>query len=415
MQKDTPQYDVIVIGGGASGMMAAGRAAEKGRRVLILEKNDELGKKLKITGGGRCNITNAEYDEQILLSHYGLAKSFLHSPFSQFGVKDTFDFFESRGLPLVVQAHKRAFPKSEKAFDVFRVMEQYIQRGNVEVMTNMKVERFMKSGDRIESVVANGKRFYAKSFIVATGGKSHPETGSTGDGFGWLSYLGHTVKDPTPSIVPLVAREKWIKQLAGTKLSATKIIFFVDGVRKLVLKGDILCTHFGLSGPLILNNSHKVNDLLHEGIVTAHIDLCPQEDIGAFDTRVTGIFDQNKNKTLKNVWNEIAPQGSGHALLPLLKNISPDTKVHSITREQRRQIIDLLKALPLTITGLMGYDRAVVADGGVILEEIDMRTMRSKHLANLYVTGDLLHISRPSGGYSLQLCWTTGYIAGSNA
>lgn len=416
MAKNNDKYDVIVIGGGASGMMAGGRAGELGKRVLILEKNAELGKKLKITGGGRCNIANAEYDEHVLLGKYGQAKSFLYSAFSQFGVKNTFEFFESRGLPLVVQANKRAFPKSEKALDVFLILEKYLKSNNVEARTNMAVERFNISNGRIESVIANGQTFSAKSFIIATGGKSHPETGSTGDGFGWLKHLGHNVKDPSPSIVPLMAREKWIKNLAGTKLSAVKIIFLVDGVRKIVLKGDILCTHFGLSGPLILNISHKVRDLLHEGSVTAQIDLYPSEDIGALDKRITTVFDQNKNKTLKNIWNDIAPLGSGHALLPLLsKFVEQDIKVHSITKEQRRYIVDLLKALPLSITGLMGYDRAVVADGGLILEEIDMRTMCSNIISNLYITGDLLNISRPSGGYSLQLCWTTGYIAGSNA
>lgn len=407
-------YDVIVIGGGASGMMAAGRAAERGKRVLLLDKNAELGAKLKITGGGRCNITNAEEDQRVLLSHFGEAKDFLHSPFSQFSVKDTFEFFESRGLPLVVQSHKRAFPKSERAIDVFRVLEKYIQQSKVEIRTKANVERIEARGDRIGSILVNGENLTAHSFIIATGGKSHPETGSTGDGFSWLAKLGHTVKEPTPTIVPLAVEEKWIKKLAGVTLRAIRIIFFLEGEKKFVLKGDILCTHFGLSGPLILNAAGDVADLLHAGTVTARIDVHSQHDIGSLDKHITTIFDANKNKTLKNVWNEIAPLGTGPALLPLLKDIGTDTKVHSITKEQRRQIVDLLKALPVTITGLMGYDRAVVADGGLSLEEVDTRTMRSKKYANLYVTGDLLHISRPSGGYSLQLCWTTGYVAGNN-
>lgn len=408
-------YDVIVIGGGASGMMAGGRAGELGKRVLILEKNAELGKKLKITGGGRCNITNAEFDEYLLLSNYGVAKSFLYSAFSQFGVKETFDFFESRGLPLVVQANKRAFPKSEKALDVFRVLEKYLQKNKVEVRTRVGVDRFNLADGLIESVVINGETLTATSFILATGGRSHPETGSTGDGFVWLSQMGHTIKKSAPSIVPLAVKERWIKNLAGTKLSDVRIVFRVDGVRKIVLKGDVLCTHFGISGPLILNIAHKVSELLHEGSVTAEIDLYPKEDIGALDKRVTGIFDQNKNKTLKNIWNEIAPLGSGHAILPLLKSVDQDIKVHSITKDQRREIVDLLKSLPLSIAGLMGNDRAVIADGGLILEEVDTRTMQSRKYSNLYITGDLLSINRPSGGYSLQLCWTTGYIAGSNA
>ncbi len=408
-------YDVIVIGGGASGMMAAGRAAERGRRVLLLEKNAALGAKLKITGGGRCNVTNAEEDEQVLLSHYGEAKPFLHSPFSQFGVKKTFSFFESHDLPLVVQAHKRAFPKTERAIDVFRALENYMARGGVEVRAKANVERIVSRNGRIDAVVVDHKNITASSFILATGGKSHPETGSTGDGFSWLTTLGHAVKEPTPTIVPLAVQDEWVKKLSGISLSNIRISFFLEETRKIVLKGDILCTHFGLSGPLILNIAGKISDLLHEGIVTARIDVYPQENIGSLNKRITTVFDAHKNKTLRNVWSNIAPVGTAYALLSLLENIDPHTKVHSITKDERRQIVNLLKALPVTITGLMGYDRAVVADGGLSLHEIDTRTMRSKRYANLYVTGDLLHISRPSGGYSLQLCWTTGYVAGSNA
>lgn len=396
-------------------MMAAGKAGERGKRVLLLEKNTELGAKLKITGGGRCNITNAEEDEQIFLSHYGEAKPFLFSMFSQFGVKDTFSFFESHGLPLVVQARKRVFPKTERAMDVFRLLEKYIKLGRIEVRTGFAVQKINKSGKMINSVVVNGKEITASSFILATGGKSHPETGSTGDGFSWLEALGHSVKEPTPTIVPLAVQDDWVKKLAGVALRNVRINFFLEGKKKISLKGDVLCTHFGLSGPLILNSAGDVADLLHEGAVTAQIDVHPRKDIGSLDKDITAVFDSNKNKSLKNVWNLIAPVGTGPALSVLLGGIDFNTKVHSITKEQRREIVDLFKALPVTINGLMGYDRAVVADGGLSLEEIDTRTMRSKIYSNLYITGDLLHISRPSGGYSLQLCWTTGYVAGSNA
>lgn len=413
MHDKNANHDVIVIGGGASGMMAAGRAAERGKRVLLLEKNKQLGSKLRITGGGRCNITNAEEDEHILLSHYGEAKDFLHSPFSQFGVKNTFSFFESRGLPLVIQARKRAFPKTEKATDVARVLIDYLKDGEVDIKTGASVESIEAESGRINTVVVNGKKLTASSFILATGGKSHPETGSTGDGFAWLLELGHSVQEPTPTIVPVAVQEEWVKKLAGVTLSGVRINFFLDKRRKITLKGDILCTHFGLSGPLILNSAGKVADLLHEGAVTAEIDVHPREDIGSLDKKITAIFDKYKNKSLKNIWNEIAPVGTAHALLPFLEGLS-DIKVNSITKDQRRHIVDLLKALPVTITGLMGYDRAVVADGGLSLKEVDTRTMRSKKYPNLYITGDLLHIGRPSGGYSLQLCWTTGYVAGNN-
>lgn len=407
------QNDVIVIGGGASGMMAAGRAAELGRRVLLLEKNTLLGEKLKITGGGRCNITNAEEEEHLLLANYGKAKTFLHSPFSQFGVKETFSFFEERGLPLVVQARKRAFPNTEKAFDVFRVLETYLKRGRVKVMSGVRVTNIIGDHGLIRGVEVNGTTLEANSYILATGGKSHPETGSTGDGFYWLKGLGHTVAEPTPTIVPLSVQDAWVKKLAGISLSFCKITFYVEGIKKFVLKGKILFTHFGLSGPLILNAAGRVSDLLHEGVVTALIDAYPDTDLGQLDKRITKVFDANKNKTFKTVFEEIVPHGTAKSLLSLA-GVNPETKVHSVTREQRKAIGRLLKALPIRINGLMGYDWAVVADGGVSLSEIENKTMRSKLYKNLFVTGDLLHVVRPSGGFSLQLCWTTGWVAGSN-
>lgn len=410
----TKPYDVIVIGAGASGMMAAGRAAERGKRVLLLEKNKNLGEKLKITGGGRCNITNAEENIHLLLAHYGKAEPFLHSPFSQFGVEDTFSFFESRGLQLIVQARKRAFPVTERALDVYRTLERYIKKGNVTVRTHAKVDRIVGADRTITAVRVDHDTLSAPSYILATGGTSHPETGSTGDGFRWLQKLGHTVQESTPTIVPLAVGDAWVKRLRGVSLSFMKITFFVEGKKKLLLKGKILFTHFGLSGPLILNAAGTVADMLHEGTVTATIDAYPDTDLGSLDKKIVKVFNANKNKTLKNIFPDIVPHGTADALLPLFTGVPAHTKVHSVTKEQRKQIVDGLKALPITITGLMGYDRAVIADGGLALTEIDVRTMRSKRYDNLYVTGDLLHINRPSGGYSLQLCWTTGYVAGSH-
>jgi predicted Rossmann fold flavoprotein len=404
-------FDVIVVGGGASGMLAAGAAASRGKKVLLLEKNQKLGEKLKISGGGRCNITNAEPDKHVFLKNYGKAGQFLYSPFSKFDNKSTFSFFESLKLPLIVQARNRAFPHTEKAYDVVKTLEAYMKAGKVTVQTNAKVSRIEAEGKRIVGVRSGSTLYSADSFVLATGGVSHPETGSTGDGFKWLKSLGHTIHDPTPTIVPLAVKEVWVHALAGVSLSFMKITFYQDGVKKFFKKGKILFTHFGLSGPLILNSAKAVHDLLYDGGVTAMIDAYPDTDIGSLDKQITKVFDQNKNKMLKNVFDAIAPEGTAKALLPLLP-LSPEIKVHSITKEDRRKIVDLLKALPVTITGLMGFDRAVVADGGVPLTEIDTKTMRSTLYENLYITGDLLHINRPSGGYSLQLCWTTGYVAG---
>ena len=395
-------------------MMAAGTAAARGKRVLIIEKNKTLGNKLSITGGGRCNVTNAEEDIHVLLAHYGKAKDFLYSSFAQFGVKDTFTFFEQKGLPLVVQDRKRAFPHTERAVDVCKVMKDYVQ--DCTILTGKSVEKILVTDGKIIGVQMGKDTYTADSYILATGGMSHPETGSTGDGLGWLTTIGHTVKQATPTIVPLATREAWSKVLSGTSIEHAKIAFFADGKKILSKTGKILFTHFGLSGPLILNSAGKVAELFEGGTkVTATIDTYPDTDIGLLEDKIIKTFDIYKNKMLKNVLSEIVPSGMAPGIQLLLeKEINFETKVHSVTKEERKKLVYALKSLPLTITNLMGFDRAVVADGGVTLEEIDMKTMRSKLHSNLYITGDLLHINRRSGGYPLQLCWTTGYVAGIN-
>ncbi|HEX8993751.1 MAG TPA: NAD(P)/FAD-dependent oxidoreductase [Candidatus Paceibacterota bacterium] len=410
-----PSYDVIVIGGGASGMMAAGRAAELGSRVLLLEKNRELGKKLSITGGGRCNILNAEEDERLLLSHYGAADKFLYSTFAQFGMQSAYSFFELSKLPLKIEAQKRAFPASEHAADVVDTLIDYMRNGGVEVRTNVTVRKLCAEDGRITHVSTSAGDFTAQAYVLATGGVSHTETGSTGDGFAWLAELGHTIAPPTPTIVPLKVKESWVKKLAGIVISDMNITFVVNGKKAFSRTGPLLFTHFGISGPTVLNSAGKVADLMYEGAVSARLDLFPGIDQGMMDKKLTALFDANKNKLLRNVLKEILPPGTSETILSLAVAIDPETKSHSVTKEQRRALAALFKGVPLTITGLMGFDRAVVADGGLLLTDIDTRTMRSMKQQNLFVTGDLLHITRPSGGYSLQLCWTTGFVAGTHA
>jgi len=408
-------WDVVIIGGGASGMMAGVVASARSLSVLILDKNKFLGEKLKITGGGRCNITNSEPDVQKFMKIYGEGAPFLYTPFSIFGVKDTFKFFESRGLSLITEARNRVFPKSEKAFDVFNVLYKDLVKNKVTIKNNCVVTEMVRKENRIVNVSTNLGKFYAKSFILATGGLSHPETGSTGDGYRFLKHIGHSIVDPTPDVVPIEIRENWVKDLAGVSLSFMKISFYLEGKKQFSKTGKILFTHFGLSGPLILNSAKNIKSLLDKGSVTAKIDLYPDTLVGDLEGRIIKVFDLNKNKMLKTVMKDIVPDGMTSAFCNIINFINLETKIHDIKKEDRRKIVDLLKALPVTVEGLMGYDRSVVVDGGVSLKEIDMKTMRSKLYENLYVTGDLLHLNRNSGGYSLQICWTTGYIAGVSA
>lgn len=415
----SPQhYDVIVIGGGPSGMMAAGRAAERGRRVLLIEKNKDLGKKLSITGGGRCNILNAEEDERELLSNFGEASKFLHSPFSQHGMKDSWRFFEDLGLPLVVEARKRAFPKSQKATDVTKVLRQYVTKNNVELKRDTRAQRFIIKDKQIVGVKTADGTYSADSYVLATGGSSRQETGSTGEGLEWLKELRYKIHKPNPNIVPLTVDDQWVKNLSGTSLSFMKITFgsnLSKAEGKFSRTGKILFTHFGLSGPLILNSAHCVRELLDKHkMVTATIDMYPDTEVGALRQRVLSVFERNKNKMLKNVLGEIAPAGMDKALMHIIQSEMLEEKVHSVNKAERHTLVDILKAMPVNITGTMGMDWAVISDGGIDLTQVDTKTMRSKLHPNLFFTGDVLNINRPSGGYSLQLCWTTGTVAGMN-
>lgn len=409
------EYDLIIIGGGASGLMTAGVAAERGKKVLILEKNHELGKKLKITGGGRCNITNATFDTRVFLKNFGEAAPFLFSPFSQFSVQDTFAFFEKKGLPLVIEEDRnRAFPHTHKATDVCRVMVEWIHKLGVDVVFDSAVTQieYNKDAGVIAGVNAKGVKYQAKSYVIATGGTSHQETGSTGDGFGWLADMGHTVHEAVPDIVPLKVQDAWVKDLSGKTLDDMKITFFVNHEKRFSERGRILFTHFGLSGPLILNSAARVKDLLYDGTVTAMIDCFPDQDLGSLEKHILDIFEENKNKDFKNVVKEISPAGFGSAVLAQGAIKDPETKVHSISKEERKTLLHVMKGLRCTVLDLMDFDKAVVSAGGIDLKEVDTKTMQSKLYKNLYLTGDILHINRPSGGYSLQLCWTTGFVVG---
>ncbi|MES2060046.1 MAG: NAD(P)/FAD-dependent oxidoreductase [Patescibacteria group bacterium] len=408
-------WDVIVIGAGPSGMMAAGRAAEMGAKVLLLEKNDVLGKKLLITGGGRCNITNAEMDTRKLLSKFKGNDKFLFSAFSQFAVEEALDFFHIKKLETKVEAEKRAFPVSEKAIDVRDTLAEYLKANKVTILSNAEVKGFKKDGSKIVSVILKNKsEIKAKSFILGTGGKSRPETGSTGDGFIWLKELGHNVIEPSASLVPITIKDAWVKKLSGLTLKAVKITLLQNNVKQDSKKGRILFTHFGISGPTILNMSHDIGELLKYGDVEISLDILPSFDPGQLNLKLQEIFKSDSNKKIKNCFGTFIPSGIVPKAIELA-NIDPDKFAHSVTREERLRLVEALKNIPLSVSGLLGTDKAIVTSGGVDLKEVDFKTMESKLFPNLYLVGDILNIDRPSGGYSLQLCWTTGFVAGSAA
>ncbi len=409
-------FDVLVVGGGPAGMMAAGRAAGLGGEVILIEKNETLGKKLLITGGGRCNVTNAEFDTRKLLEKFKDDGKFLFSAFSQYGVKETLDFFNSKGMETKVEPGLRVFPTSNMSQSVLNVLEKYIREKSVTILANSPVTEIILSDDKKKVTgvkLKNKKIILAKSVVMATGGTSHPETGSTGDGFKWLKDIGHTVTEPTPSLVPLATKDVWTHRLAGVSLSDIKLTVIQNGEKRQIKKGKILFTHVGVSGPTILNMSKDIGELLKYGEVTVSLDLLPTFDYSQLNTKLQEVFSEKSNTKFKNSLSELIPSAIVPVVLELSK-IDPEKKSNSVTREERLNFIKLLKDIPIHIDKLLGVDKAIISSGGVDLSEVDFKTMRSRKFSNLYLVGDILNIDRPSGGYSLQLCWTTGFVAGTH-
>ena len=398
-------------------MMAAGTAAASGAKVLIVEKNGSLGKKLLITGGGRCNLTNAEMDTKKLLAKFGKAGKFLFSAFAQWNVANTLEFFHKHGMQTKIENELRVFPVSNKAQSVWNVLKEYMKDGKVNITTSSTVTDFIMDRNKksIESIrLANGDVIWGKSFILATGGKSHPETGSTGDGFNWLSSLGHTVIDTAPALVPLKLSDPWIKRLQGVSIPLVRFSVLQNDKRQAVHRGKLLFTHFGVSGPTIMNMSGQVREFLEYGTVTIIADLLPTLDHKRADIAIQNILKKSSNKIFKNITTDFMPTAVIQAVGELA-GIDMKTPCHSISRESRLRLVQFLKALPLHVSGVLGLEKAVVTSGGIALEEVDFKTMRSRKIKNLYLTGDILNIARPSGGYSLQLCWTTGTVAGRHS
>lgn len=416
LKKD--EYDIVVIGGGAAGMMAAGRAAELGADVLLVEKNDGLGKKLLITGGGRCNVTNAEPDTRSFLDKLRGKGKFLFSSFAQHGVSDTLDFFHNLGMKTKVENEGRVFPVSDSARSVYDALIKNMKAQGVEVITGLPVTNFHAYGDKVVGVNTERGTIKAKAYILATGGVSHPETGSTGQGFEWMKNMGHEVKKIEAALVPIKIREQWVKDISGVSHQHVKFTLFVNGKATVSRVGRMVFAHFGVSGPLALNFSQSVREAQERSApgdtVEISLDLFPDFDQAALDLKTQEVFKANNNKVLKNGIRELVTPALTPTVLALAK-LDPEKEINVVTREERLTLVKTLKDMRMTPTGFVDTSEAIVASGGVQLENIDFRTMQSKIISNLFVIGDLLDIERPSGGYSLQLCWTTGWVAGTHA
>ena len=407
------KYDVVVIGGGPAGMMSAGRAGELGSRVFLVEKNRNLGTKLLITGKGRCNVTNKTDDLKEMTNKFGKNGKFLFSSFYKFGINDVIEFFESRGVKTKIERGNRVFPVSDRSKDILDALINYLKKSQVKIRTNAQVKEIIKKEKKIEKIIlTSGEEIFADRFVICTGGRSYPGTGSSGDGYQWLANLGHTITNLSPSLVPIIIEEKIVKELEGLSLKNVEISIYKNNKKIDSRFGEAIFTADGMSGPVVLDMSREIGKESPEKMIV-RIDFKPALDFGKLDQRIQRDFQEGNNKLFKNVLNKLLPQ----KLIPIiikLSGIDSEKKVNLVTREERKKLLHLIKEFDLKLKGLTGYDKAIITAGGVDLSEIDPGTMRSKLIDNLYFAGEILDLDGPTGGYNLQVCWSTGYIAGES-
>lgn len=402
---------IIVIGGGPAGMMAAIRAAENSAQVILFEKNNRLGKKLSITGKGRCNLTNSAEISEVVKNIPGNGK-FLYSALKNFSTADTINFFESLGLKTKIERGGRVFPASDSAADVIEVLTKKLALLNVDVRLNFKVTEIISDGKKILGVEVDKKFFDADKVILATGGKSYPATGSTGDGFKFAKKLGHTVTKIFPALVPLEIEEDFIKTLQGLSLKNIRVTLNADGKKITEIFGEMLFTHFGISGPIILTLSGQVAKLLDEKkFVEVVINLKSALTAEQLDARILRDFEKFKRKSVKNALVELLPQ----KLIPIILDlayIDEEKKVDEVTKIERQRLRKILQNLPLTVTKTRPIDEAIVTAGGVSVKEINPATMQSKIVEGLYIVGEVLDVDGFTGGFNLQAAWAMGNAAG---
>ncbi|MBE6105389.1 NAD(P)/FAD-dependent oxidoreductase [Anaerovibrio lipolyticus] len=404
---------IVVVGAGPAGMMAAIKAAENGASVVLLEKMKRAGKKMLITGKGRCNITNVAEIPELIKNIPGNGK-FLNSCIRAFDNEDVQYFFNGIEVPTKVERGGRVFPVSDKAADVVDAMVLQLHELGVKLYTDVKVSDILVQDNKAVGVKTDdGQKFEAEAVIIATGGSSYPGTGSTGDGYKMADKIGHKVVTPLPALVPLELEEEWVKDLQGLSLKNVRVTLFADEKRITDMFGEMLFTHFGVSGPIILSLSRKTAQLLDEGsFVELMIDLKPALTFEQLDARVLRDFEKYQRKEMKNALKDLLP---GRLIPPVLDGayIEPDRMVNSITKEERHRLVNVLKGLLVTVTKTRPIAEAIVTAGGVDVKEINPKTMESKLIKNLYFAGEVVDVDAYTGGYNLQAAFSMGAAAGN--
>lgn len=406
--------EIIIIGGGAAGLMAAGTAAELGAAVTVLEKNKRIGRKLCITGKGRCNITN-NCARNVFIENVNSNPRFMYSAISNFDCSDTITFFEDLGLPVKTERGNRVFPVSDKATDVVFALESYTRRNNVKVISQTSAKKLIITDGRVRAVADNtGREYPCDAVIIATGGASYPLTGSTGDGYRLARQAGHTIVKPEASLIPLCASGEDLrdcKDMQGLSLRNTGVRL-LKGEKEIFSDfGELLFTHFGLSGPTILSSSAHIRDVKNGGY-SISVDLKPALDFEKLDSRLLRDFDKYKNRELSNSLSDLLPS----SLIPVVirrSGINPATRCNSITKEQRHSLVSILKDLSFGITDVRPIDEAIITRGGVKTSEIDPATMQSKLCEGLYFCGEVIDVDAYTGGFNLQIAFSTGKLAGT--
>ncbi len=410
----TEKYDLAIIGAGPAGMMAALRASGCGANVVLLEKNSIPGIKLLMTGKERCNITNAESDPRKFADNLGKNGKFLLSALYHFGIRETIGFFHENNLQTKIERGGRVFPESDKAKDVQGLFLRLIKKNRITLLTNCRIKKISQRQNKIEKIILDNFEIKAENYLLSTGGLSYPRTGSTGDGYAWARQMGHTIIKPEPALTPVLVKERWVKELEGLSLKNVRISVYQDNKKQDDRFGEALFTGSGLSGPIILDMSKSIGKLLVNGEADLFIDFKPALDFKVLDKRILLDLEKHGNRSIRNILPELLPK----KLIPVIlepAGIEPEKKGHSITKDERKRLRLLLKQFPLTIEGLSGFNKAIITTGGVSLKEIDPKTMRSRIIKNLYFAGEILDLDGPTGGYNLQVCWSTGYLAGESA